>query len=158
MSTDRSPPGEPESSHIMDAKADPDDQLPQQVQEPQAQLDPPAQDDVSVADGNVTAKAEVKIPPFTREQPGKWFAKVEATFDLQGITSDVSKFNYVVDLCMRFDPAVVTYALDLVITPPDHDKYPAFKRCILESLSDVRLRELLRKLLATNSTILSRSL
>src|SRR5215510_12239114 len=38
----------------------------------------------------------VRLPPFWPDKPGLWFAQVEAQFHLAAVTSETTKFNYVI--------------------------------------------------------------
>ena len=47
------------------------------------------------SDPQVTALA-VRVPPFWRRNPELWFVHLEAQFQMSGITSDATRFNYAV--------------------------------------------------------------
>ena len=40
--------------------------------------------------------ATVRLPPFWTDRPGLWFAQAEAQLSLDSVTSEKTKFNYVV--------------------------------------------------------------
>lgn len=48
----------------------------------------------------------VKLPPFWKDNPTLWFAQVDASFALSRITSDDTKFRYVI---VNLDQTVLLY-------------------------------------------------
>lgn len=86
----------------------------------------------------------MRLPPFWRENPAFWFAQVEAGFALSRITSDDSRFRYVI---LNLDTTVLPFITDLVTTPPTQNKYDAIKARIISSFdesSESKLRRLLQ--------------
>jgi len=41
-------------------------------------------------------RSTVCLPPFWPDRPGVWFAQVESQFELSSVTSEKTKFNYVI--------------------------------------------------------------
>jgi len=66
----------------------------------------------------------VKLPTFWTTSPTAWFAQVEAQFAIRSITSDDTKYYYVVS---ALDTATATRAVSLLSSPPDNNKYDAIK-------------------------------
>ncbi|CAD7089103.1 unnamed protein product [Hermetia illucens] len=54
-----------------------------------------SKDAVGPSDPQVSALA-VRVPPFWRRNPELWFVHLEAQFQMPGITSDATRFNYAV--------------------------------------------------------------
>lgn len=84
------------------------------------------------------------------DNPALWFLQVEASFAIWRITSDESKYRYVL---VNLDPSVLPFVSDIVIAPPTAGKYDALKKSILNSFdetSETKLRKLLRSHELTN--------
>lgn len=67
---------------------------------------------------NISATASSvrpKLAPFWQERPAGWFAHIEAQFALAHITTDETKYNYVVS---QIDSRLSREVEDLVINPP----------------------------------------
>lgn len=58
-----------------------------------------------------TSAVSVKIPPFWVDRPEMWFYQVEAQFKISGITSEDTKFNY---LIAQLEPRFVENIWDIV--------------------------------------------
>lgn len=74
----------------------------------------------------------VKLPPFWHDDPQSFFAMAELKFALHKVTSDTSKFQLVAS---NFDAKLVSLCRDLILDPPERDKYSTLKRRILSALS-----------------------
>ncbi|KAL4720929.1 hypothetical protein ACJJTC_011512 [Scirpophaga incertulas] len=55
------------------------------------------------------------LAPFWLDRPAAWFAHVEAQFALTGITSDETKYNYIIS---QIDSRLSRELEDLVVNPP----------------------------------------
>ena len=66
----------------------------------------------------------LKLPTFWPEQSKVWFAQAEAQFALRNITTDDTKFNYVV---AALDQSTAKRVIDLLSAPPGNAKYQALK-------------------------------
>lgn len=86
---------------------------------------------VSIDPSNVF-KVGVRVPPFWAEEPEIWFAQVEGQFAIAGITSDLTKFNYVIG---HLDNQHSREVKDIIINPPATDKYEKLKTELVKRLS-----------------------
>ena len=66
----------------------------------------------------------LKLPTFWTSQPEVWFAQAEAQFNLRGITTDDTKYFYVL---AALDQQTATRLLDLISQPPADNKYRTLK-------------------------------
>ncbi|XP_015925323.2 uncharacterized protein [Parasteatoda tepidariorum] len=79
------------------------------------------------------AHVAVKAPPFWKNNPALWFVRLEAQFDLAKITADITKFNHVLS---AVESDILNYVSDLVLKPPENDKYEALKKRLVELHSE----------------------
>ncbi|XP_037831836.1 uncharacterized protein LOC112451161 [Kryptolebias marmoratus] len=93
----------------------------------------------------VSFSVAAKIPDFWLHDPPSWFVHIEAQFALRGISSDDTKYHYVV---ASLDPLSTRRAMTLLRDPPAHGKYTALKQLLLRrySLSDAERAEKLLSL------------
>lgn len=61
----------------------------------------------------------VKLPPFWTDRPSHWFARVESQFNIAGIKSNQTKFDYVF---AQLDSRQVAEIDDLIAEPPDYER------------------------------------
>lgn len=90
--------------------------------------------------------ASMKLPPFWAERPELWFAQIEAMFVMHRITSDMSKFNYII---ANLDTKVLQYIPDAVTNPPADDKYSYLKNKMIECFAEsgqTKIQKLLSEL------------
>ncbi|GBM49586.1 Transposon Ty3-I Gag-Pol polyprotein [Araneus ventricosus] len=100
----------------------------------------------SVSDDATIARVGVKLPPFWKANPALWFVQLEAQFALAGITVDDTKFNYVIS---AVDSEILNSVSDIILRPPDIDKYTILKKCLIELHSESeasKIRTLLQEL------------
>lgn len=93
---------------------------------------------------NVTAvnRVAVKLPPFWADRPSLWFSQAESQFVISGITSDETKFHYVV---AQLDTRYATEVEDIITNPPETDKYKVLRTQLIQRLSaseEQRVRQL----------------
>lgn len=72
-------------------------------------------------------KVSVKMPPFWVDKPDIWFFQVEAQFKISGISSEDTKFNYLVS---QLDPKYVENIWD-IISSTSETKYSDSKSRLL---------------------------
>ena len=82
--------------------------------------------------GNIF-RVGVKIPPFWPEEPALWFAQLEGQFLISNITTDTTKFYYVVS---QLDYNIAAEVKDVIISPPDSNKYIKLKTELINRLSE----------------------
>lgn len=87
-------------------------------------------------------KVSAKLPPFWPDRPNVWFAQVEAQFSISGITSDQTKFDYVI---AQLDSRVIGEVEDIITQPPASDRFGYLKKELIRRLStseEQRVRQL----------------
>lgn len=82
-------------------------------------------------DASSVFKVGVRVPPFWAEEPEIWFAQVEGQFSISGITSDSTKFNYVI---AQLDNQYSREVKDIIINPPATQKYEKLKSELIKRL------------------------
>ena len=89
------------------------------------------------------AAVSLKLPPFWPNDPALWFAQVEAQFLTRKITTQDTKFAYVIG---SLQPEVAQEVRDLLISPPEQDRYDQLKAELIRRTSiseQKRLHQLL---------------
>jgi hypothetical protein len=89
-------------------------------------------------------KRLLRLPPFWKNDPGLWFAQVEARFHIHKINSDEDRF-YTIIAAIE-EPSVLAQVSDCVRNPPARDKYQSFKTQLTACFSDSKERQLHRLL------------
>ncbi|KAL0831688.1 hypothetical protein ABMA28_001235 [Loxostege sticticalis] len=83
-------------------------------------------------------KVGVRIPPFWPEKPAIWFAQIEGQFQISGITTDATKFYYVIG---QLDQQYAAEVEDIITSPPATNKYERLKTELIKRLSASRERK-----------------
>jgi hypothetical protein len=91
-----------------------------------------------------TFRVGVRIPPFWPQEPAVWFAQVEGQFTLSNITSDATKFYYVLS---QLEHQYAAEVKDIIVNPPATNKYEKLKSELIKRLSDSREKEIKNLLL-----------
>lgn len=99
-------------------------------------------DQSSSAAKDEIARVSVKIPPFWSEKPEIWFFQVEAQFTICGVTSEETKFNYLVS---QLEPKFVESLWD-IISDDNKMKYTAAKDRLLNTFKESENKRLQRLL------------
>ena len=91
----------------------------------------------------VTSSVSIKLPPYWPRDPALWFSQVEAQFTIRGITSQSTKYAYVVG---SLQPEVAQEVRDLLIHLPVENPYTRLKAELVKRTSATeqqRLHQLL---------------
>lgn len=92
------------------------------------------------------ASLSTKAPAFWKSNPAVWFVQIEAQFESHRITKDRTKYNYVIS---AIDTQVLDQVSDLILDPPEEERYLALKERLLNQFSDTeqtKLKKLLSEL------------
>lgn len=74
-----------------------------------------------------------KLPPFAKEDPRAWFAQCEITFELLGVTGDLTKYRYIM---VNLPPDVLCHVREfLEVQPPEGMRYLTVKNRIISRLT-----------------------
>ena len=99
-------------------------------------------EDPDSSQGGNNHRSTVRLPPFWPDRPGLWFAQTEGQFELSSVTSERTKFNYVISQLEYRHAAEV----EDIMSPPANDPYTTLKTELVRRLSasrDQRVRQLL---------------
>lgn len=77
-------------------------------------------------------KVGIRIPPFWAEEPELWFAQMESQFALSGVTSETTKFHYIVG---QLDHKYAVEVKDIINSPPAENKYNKLKTALIARLT-----------------------
>ena len=83
----------------------------------------------------VLAPVTVKLPAFWPTEPAGWFVQAESQFATKNVIADQIKYD---NLVGALDKETVTRVLDLLVAPPNTDKYNTLKNRLMGSLSLTR--------------------
>ncbi|XP_018327741.1 uncharacterized protein LOC108738706 [Agrilus planipennis] len=85
----------------------------------------------------------VKLPPFVPPDPELWFCMVERSFEASGVTSESTRFGYVLG---NLDPRYAAEVRDIIINPPATEPYATIKEALIRRLGtsqELRTKQLL---------------
>ena len=80
----------------------------------------------------------VKLPQFWQGNPEVWFAQVESVFNTRNITTQKTKFDYVIQALDNFTANRVQ---GIVLNPPDGTPYDAIKKPLSKRLGSRKNRK-----------------
>lgn len=86
-------------------------------------------------------KVSVKIPPFWTEKPEIWFFQIEAQFEINNITVESTKFNYLVS---QLEPKYVENIWDIVTNKDAVNKYTLAKERLLNAFKESETKRIKR--------------
>ncbi|KAL3225163.1 hypothetical protein MRX96_049335 [Rhipicephalus microplus] len=102
-------------------------------------------DSTSTTDAPPTVSSvDGKLPPFWTADPALWFIQVESQFTVRRITTDLTKYHYVVS---SLPPAISSEIRDLLLAPPVENAYATLKETLIRRVTPSepqRLQQLLR--------------
>lgn len=78
-------------------------------------------------------KVSVKYSPFNRDDPEIWFTQLEAQFGLANITVDGTKYGH---LIAALDQETIKCVREMILRPPDRDRYTSLKTAIVDRICD----------------------
>ncbi|CAB0043223.1 unnamed protein product [Trichogramma brassicae] len=119
------------------------EQQQQAVRDQQQRQQPPRNNPGEVAEPQVNAVGNCKLPAFWRGNPELYFFQVESLFHIHHVNSDATRYHMVVAM---LDPDSITEVSDIIRVPPQEDKYNTLKQTLLRRLTDppdVQLHQLL---------------
>ena len=93
--------------------------------------------------GEAVHAVTLKLPAFWPADPELWFKQVEAQFATRNITTDDTKYHYLV---AALTPETAAEVRDLLIAPPDADRYKSLKDEIVKRTTkseQARIKQLL---------------
>ncbi|XP_065196398.1 uncharacterized protein LOC135827889 [Sycon ciliatum] len=93
----------------------------------------------------VAAAVSLKLPPYWPKDPAIWFAKVEALFHTRGITSQRTRYDYIV---ASLDAEFAMEVRDLLLEAPPTTPYDTLKKELVrrtQTSQQQRLQQLLTK-------------
>ena len=80
----------------------------------------------------VLAAVSLKLPPYYPADPEIWFAQIEAQFLTRGVTSEATKFAYVVS---GLQPQFAQEIRDILISPPKDHPYVVLRTELIKRTS-----------------------
>jgi hypothetical protein len=78
------------------------------------------------------SRVAVRLPPFWAKRPAVWFVQAEAQFTLAIISSEQTKFCYVIS---QLDYQYASEVEDIIISPPEQDPSTTLKTELVRRLS-----------------------
>ena len=85
----------------------------------------------------------VRLPPFWADKPTLWFAQAEAQFAVSHVTTELTKYSYVVS---QLDSRYAAEVEDIITNPPAENRYEYLKAELIRRLSiseEQRVRQLI---------------
>ncbi|GFV80233.1 uncharacterized protein TNCV_4090881 [Trichonephila clavipes] len=85
----------------------------------------------------------VEVPPFWKSNVRLWIAQCDHAFTFSGISSDDTKYSALV---ANLDAETLSYVSDIVLSPPNSDKYHTLSQRLITQFSDSETQKI-KKLL-----------
>lgn len=95
------------------------------------------------AAGAQVARVALRLPPFWRSGVRLWLAQCDNAFSYSGITQDDTKYSALV---AHLDADVLSHVSDIVINPPETEKYAALSQRLISEFEDTEHQKI-KKLL-----------
>lgn len=73
----------------------------------------------------------LRLPPFTPNEPKLWFAVVESNFNIAGVTDEAERLSHTIS---ALDPRYLVEVKDIILNPPTDNPYSALKGAIIKRL------------------------
>ncbi|GFV27989.1 transposon Tf2-6 polyprotein [Trichonephila clavipes] len=89
------------------------------------------------------ARIALRLPPFWKSNVRLWIAQCDHAFTFSGISSDDTKYSALV---ANLDAETLSYVSDIVLSPPNSDKYHTLSQRLITQFSDSETRKI-KKLL-----------
>lgn len=99
-------------------------------------------EDISTSNSLEASAVSIKIPPFWTDKPEVWFYQVEAQFQISKITSEETKFNYLV---AQLEPRFLENIWDIIKDTIDN-KYTIAKERLLNIFKESENKKIKRLL------------
>ncbi|XP_054734697.1 uncharacterized protein LOC129242159 [Anastrepha obliqua] len=87
--------------------------------------------------------ATIRVPSFSQDRPGLWFAQLESQFWNHNIENEVDKFHHTIPL---IDIRIAADAEDIIFNPPAQSPYQKLKTALVGCYSKSREVKLLQLL------------
>ncbi|GFW03519.1 retrovirus-related Pol polyprotein from transposon opus [Trichonephila clavipes] len=79
------------------------------------------------------ARIALRLPPFWKSNVRQWIAQCDHAFTFSGISSDDTKYSALV---ANLDAETLSYVSDIVLSPPNSDKYHTLSQRLITQFSD----------------------
>ncbi|GFU06395.1 transposon Ty3-G Gag-Pol polyprotein [Trichonephila clavipes] len=89
------------------------------------------------------ARIALRLPPFWKSNVRLWIAQCDHAFTCSGISSDDTKYSALV---ANLDAETLSYVSDIVLSPPNSDKYHTLSQRLITQFSDSETQKI-KKLL-----------
>ncbi|GFU72891.1 transposon Tf2-8 polyprotein [Trichonephila clavipes] len=89
------------------------------------------------------ARIALRLPPFWKSNVRLWIAQCDHAFTFSGISSDDTKYSALVT---NLDAETLSYVSDIVLSPPNSDKYHTLSQRLITQFSDSETQKI-KKLL-----------
>ncbi|GFV10853.1 transposon Tf2-9 polyprotein [Trichonephila clavipes] len=89
------------------------------------------------------ARIALRLPPFWKSNVRLWIAQCDHAFTFSGISSDDTKYPALV---ANLDAETLSYVSDIVLSPPNSDKYHTLSQRLITQFSDSETQKI-KKLL-----------
>ncbi|GFT57742.1 retrovirus-related Pol polyprotein from transposon opus [Trichonephila clavipes] len=89
------------------------------------------------------ARIALRLPPFWKSNVRLWIAQCDHAFTFSGISSDDTKYSALV---ANLDAETLSYVSDILLSPPNSDKYHTLSQQLITQFSDSETQKI-KKLL-----------